>query len=139
MLTPLPRGQIEDAQRSQDALPGPASPLRQCVRQLEDVHIGDLREAIRANRVSFPSQVPAFTKHDRPDLPRKLAQLYFVLGWNYTSIGARYGLGPARVRQILDTWKRRAVKAGFIQQIPPVEMMNQLAMARASVRPSCLR
>lgn len=101
-------------------------------RHLEDVHIRDLREAIRANRASFPSQVPTFTKHGQPDLQRKLVQLYFVLGWNYSDIGARYGLGPARVQQILDMWKCRAVKAGYIQHIPPAEVMSQQPMVRAS-------
>lgn len=101
-------------------------------RHLEEVDIRDLREAIRANWVSFPSQVPTFTKHDQPDLQRKLVQLYFVLGWNYSNIGARYGLGAARARQILDTWKRRAAKAGYVQHIPPAEVMSQQPVARAS-------
>jgi len=130
----LPREQIEDAKRPQGALMIGASPPGPTVRQLEDVHIRDLREAIRANRVSFPSQVPTFTRHDQPDLQRKLAQLYFVLGWDYGNIGARYGLGPARVRQILDTWKCRAVKAGYIQHITPAEVISRQPMVRASRR-----
>jgi hypothetical protein len=129
MVAWLPREQMEDAQRPQDALPERVSQLDLNVRQLDEIDIEDLREAIRANWVSFPSQVPTFPKHDRPDLQRKLAQLYFVLGWNCNSIGARYGLVPARVRQILNTWTRRAVKTGYIQHIPSVEVMSQLAMA----------
>ena len=95
----------------QVALPVPAGQLGPSTRPLGEVDIRDLREAIRANRVSFPSQVPTFTEYDRPDLQRKLAQLYFVLGWNCNNIGARYGLSAGRVQEILNTWKRRAVKA----------------------------
>jgi hypothetical protein len=67
--------------------------------------------------------VPTFEKHDRPDVQWKLVQLYFILGWNCDAIGARYGLIRQRVRQILTTWKRRAVEMGFIQYIPPVERL----------------
>lgn len=83
------------------------------------LRINQLREAIRDNRVSFPSQVPAFEKHDRPDLQQRLVQLYFVLGWSCEKAGARHGLIHQRVRQILTTWKRRAVAMGYIQYIPP--------------------
>lgn len=120
----LPRKQVEDVKKPQDALPDRTSQLVPGVRQLEDIGIRDLREAIRANRVSFPSQVPTFQKHDRPGLQRKLAQLYFVLGWNCSTIGARNGLVPARVRQILNTWRHRAVKTGYIQHIPPPEAVD---------------
>jgi hypothetical protein len=109
--------------RKQDALDRTSRP-DPSVHPLEGIRIADLRDAIRANRVSFPSQVPTFPKHDRPDLQRKLAQLYFVLGWNCTAIGARYGLAPARVRQILHTWRLRAVQTGYIQHIPPSEAMS---------------
>jgi len=37
-----------------------------------ELRIAKLRKAIRNNQVSFPSQVPAFPKHDRPDLQQKL-------------------------------------------------------------------
>jgi hypothetical protein len=87
------------------------------------MRISELRGAIRKNQVSFPSQVPMFPKHDRPDLQRKLAQLYFVLGWSAERIGARYGLGRSRAQQILNTWRRRAVEAGYVQAVPPVETL----------------
>jgi hypothetical protein len=86
--------------------------------KLDSLRIDLLREAIRANRVSFPSQVPTFERHDRPDLQSKLVQLYFVLGWSCENLAARYGLIHQRVRQILTTWKRRAVVTGYIQVIP---------------------
>jgi len=43
---------------------------------------------------------------------------------------AARGMGwlPLRVRQILNTWKRRAARAGYIQRIPPAEVMSQLAI-----------
>jgi len=87
----------------------------------------ELRLAIRANRVTFPAQVPSFDRHDRPDLQWKLAQLYFVLGWNCEGIAAKYGLIHQRVRQILRVWKRRAVEMGYIQFIPPVNVSIPLA------------
>jgi hypothetical protein len=128
----LPREQIAVAKTPPDAPPVRANETD--LRHLdEEIDIRDLREAIRANQVTFPSQVPTFTKHDRPELERKLAQLYYVLGWDCTNIGARYGLSPERVGQILNTWKRRAVRAGYIQQIPPAEVMNEGARARASL------
>lgn len=85
------------------------------------LRLNHLRKEIRSNRVSFPSQVPIFEKHDRPDLQRKIVQLYFVLGWSCGSIGDRYGLIRQRIQQILNTWKRRAVEMGYIQHIPPAE------------------
>src|ERR1019366_10724449 len=57
-----------------------------------EMRIDNLRRAIRNNEVSFPSQVPTFPKHDRPDVHGKMAQLYFVFGWSSPKIGARYGL-----------------------------------------------
>jgi hypothetical protein len=88
---------------------------------LYEMRINNLRGAIRRNQVSFPSQVPTFPKHDRPDLQRKLVQLYFVLGWSAQRIATRYGLGRSRAQQILNTWRRRAVEAGYVQTILPAE------------------
>ena len=81
--------------------------------------IAELREAIRANWVSFPSQVPAFPTHYRPDVQQKIVQLYFVLGWSCKGIASRYGHTHQWVRQVLNTWKRRAADMGYIQPIPP--------------------
>ena len=91
-----------------------------------------LREAVRANHVSFPSPVPTFKRHDRPDLQWKLVQLYFVFGWSCESIARRYGLIHQRVRQILKIWKQRAVEMGYIQYIPPAQVL--WALPRRSVQ-----
>jgi hypothetical protein len=91
-----------------------------------EMWIDSLRKAIRKNAVSFPSQVPTFPKYDRPDVHQKLSQLYFVLGWSSPKIGARCGLGRLRVHQILNTWMRRAVEAGFIQAVPPAGISKLL-------------
>jgi Transposase len=98
----------------------PANPETSETKLIE-MRTDKLRKAIRKNQVSFPSQVPSFPKHDRPDLQQKLAQLYFVCGWSGPKIGARYGLSRLRVQQILNTWKRRAVEQGYIQTVPPTE------------------
>ena len=99
----------------------PLKPLDQI--RLDTLRIDQLREAVRGNQVSFPSPVPTFERHDRPDLQWKLVQLYFVLGWNCEGIARRYGLIHQRVRQILKIWKQRAVEMGYIQYIPPAEVL----------------
>lgn len=102
--------------------------------KIESLRLDQLRAGIRANRISFPAQVPVFEKHDRPDLQRKIVQLYFVLGWKCNSIAKRYGLIRQRVQQILNTWKRRAAEMGYIQHIPPVEdVIGALALQSREV------
>ena len=93
---------------------------------LEALSLDSLRQAIRSNRVSFPSQIPVFPKHDRPDLQWKFAQLYFVFGWNCRAIASKYGLIRQRVQQVLNTWKRRAVQMGYLQFIPPADAVDML-------------
>lgn len=85
---------------------------------LYQMRVDHLRKAVHSNQVSFPAQIPTFPKGDRPDLQRKLVQLYFVLRWNGPKIGLRYGLTRERLEQILNSWKRRAVTLGYIQAIP---------------------
>jgi hypothetical protein len=87
--------------------------------KIEEFSLNELRHNIRQNRVSFPSQVPTFEKHDRPDIQRKAVQLYFLFGWSCKRIAERHGLLRQRVQQILSTWKRRAIQMGYIQEIPP--------------------
>jgi len=87
--------------------------------KIEEFSLNELRRKIRQNRVSFPSQVPTFPKHDRPDLQRTSVQLYFLFGWSCSRIAQRHGLLRQRVQQILSTWKRRAIQMGYIQEIPP--------------------
>jgi len=89
--------------------------------EVRELKLAQMRKAIRANAVSFPSQVPTFDRHDRADLQWKLVQLYFVRGWSCQDIASRYGLCQQRIRQILTVWKRRAVETGYIQYIPPIE------------------
>jgi hypothetical protein len=67
-------------------LPANSGPLE---TNLSQMRIDDLRDAIHQNQVTFPSQVPTFAKHDRPDLQRKLVQLYFALDWSCPKIGVR--------------------------------------------------
>jgi hypothetical protein len=92
-------------------------------KNLMDLRLDQLREAIRANLVSFPSPPPVFDKHDRPDLQWKLVELYFVMGWNCEPIAQRYGLIRQRIGQILKAWKRRAIEMGYIQYLPPLEQL----------------
>lgn len=85
---------------------------------LQRLRLDQLRAAVHANLVSFPSQVPVFERHDRPDLQRRIVQLYFIFGWSCATIAARFGLLRQRVGQVLSTWRRRAVETGYIQYIP---------------------
>jgi hypothetical protein len=96
-----------------------ARPRSDNTDNIEELTLAALRRKIRRNRASFPSQVPTFPKHDRPDLQRKLVQLYFLFGWSCNRIALRYGILRQRVQQILSTWKRRAIQMGYIQDIPP--------------------
>jgi hypothetical protein len=95
-----------------------SSCLNAAETKLDELRIDTLRAAIRENRVSFPAQIPTFAKHDRPDVQRKVVQLYFVLGWPSDRIAPRYRLSRIRVQQILKTWMTRAVELGYIQSIP---------------------
>jgi len=102
---------------------------------IEELSLPRLREAIRSNRISFPSQVPTFSKHDRPDLQRRVVQLYFVLGWNCNNIAIRYGLIRQRVQQILNTWKRRAIEMGYLQH---VTLLEETSPARTQPLNGCV-
>jgi hypothetical protein len=95
-------------------------PVHPCPNErLEQFTLNELRRRVRQNRVSFPSQVPTFAKHDRPDVQRQAVQLYFLFGWSCNRIAQRHGLLRQRVQQILSTWKLRAIQMGYIQEIPP--------------------
>jgi len=76
-----------------------------------------LRTAIQRNLVSFPAQIPAFTKGR--DEQKRVAQLYFVRGWPAKAICERYGLTKSTLRLLLSEWKVRAVAAGYIQNVYP--------------------
>jgi hypothetical protein len=100
-----------------------ARPRSDNAANIEELSLAELRRKIHRNRASFPSQVPTFLKHDRPDLQRKLVQLYFLFGWSCNRIALRHGILRQRVQQILSTWKRRAIQMGYIQDIPPAVPM----------------
>jgi hypothetical protein len=121
------RGQTERGDYRRRVVP-PLSEIK-----LDELRLDVLRLAVRANTVTFPSPVPTFEKHDRADLQWKLAQLYFVLGWDCEDIAAKYGLIHQRVRQILRTWRRRAVETGYIQLIPPEEVLHSMLQPTRTV------
>jgi hypothetical protein len=99
-----------------------ARPRADNTEHIEELTLAELRRKIHRNRASFPSQVPTFAKHDRPDLQRRLVQLYFLFGWSCNRIAHRFGILRQRVQQILSTWKRRAIQMGYIQEIPPLPL-----------------
>lgn len=106
----LPPGHLAPALRFQ---------VRKNWNTIEVCTPSELRRKLRKNQVSFPAQVPTFAKHDRPDIQCKVAQLFFLSGWSCDRIAQRYGLLRQRVQQVLTIWTRRAIQAGYIQEIPP--------------------
>src|ERR1017187_7141983 len=74
-----------------------------------------LRRAIRGNIVSFPSQVPVFCKHHPSDMQWRAVLLFFVHGWRFSDIAARFGVPEHRVFGILNGWSLRALALGFVQ------------------------
>jgi hypothetical protein len=87
----------------------------------------ELREAVRTNRVSFPSQAPAWEKQSRGDIQWRLAVLYFVRGWSLFDIAHRYGLSRERAGQIVRAWRILSVRHGYIQEIPAGETTANIA------------
>jgi hypothetical protein len=86
---------------------------------LEEIGSRALRAAIQENRVSFPAQAPVFRKHSRSDVQWRISVLYFVRGWSIRALSDRYSICNARVQQILSSWRKYAVSASYIQEIPP--------------------
>jgi hypothetical protein len=78
-----------------------------------------LRRAIQENLVSFPSQIPAFSRQARPEMQWKAVLLYFVRGWPLCDIAARFGVGSHRISKVVDEWATRAIALGYIQVIDP--------------------
>ena len=76
-----------------------------------------LREAIRSNAVTFPSQVVWFGGCGNGEVGRRVVQLYFVSGWPVARICDRYLLSKTEVHRILREWRHRAVAVGFLQEI----------------------
>jgi len=109
----------------------------QAVASITDVNLmslARLRKAVRANRVSFPSQVPQFVRNAPPGLQCHSVQLYFLSGWSCQDIATRYGFSRFYIWQIVSEWKRYAVALGFIQEIPPPAALANLKAAAELMR-----
>jgi hypothetical protein len=78
-----------------------------------------LRKLITENLVTFPAQMPLLAKREKGDLAQRLAQLYFIRGWQLRDICAKYSLSKPVVIALLTEWKSRAIESGFIQAIDP--------------------
>jgi two-component system, OmpR family, KDP operon response regulator KdpE len=101
-----------------------------------DMSLPALRKAIRANRVSFPSQIPLFVRNAPSTLQRYSVQLYFLCGWSCRKIAERYKRSHFYVWQILNEWKRHAAALGYIQRVPPARVLEDLRSALQSTLPS---
>ena len=87
--------------------------------ELDQMRLTHLRKAIRANRVSFPSQIPLFVRSAPATVQRHAIQLYFLRGWNCGKIARRYGYSRFYIWRIVNQWKQRAVSLGYLHPIPP--------------------
>ncbi len=85
---------------------------------LQNLRNDKLKEAVRGNLVSFPAQAPVYERQSKADVGWRVAVLYYVRGWSLTGIGNRYGVTRERAGQILNEWRVRSIKAGYIQEIP---------------------
>ena len=79
-----------------------------------------VRTAIRAHRLSFPAQVPVFTRLHRPDIQWRVVLLYFIHGWPRSKIAERYGITSKRVGQIVRQWTLSAMSLGYVDWIPSI-------------------
>ena len=93
------------------------------------VRLDALRQAIRANRVSFPAQVPIFACQHRAEIQWRLVALYFVHGWPVTRIARRYKVTTRRIQQLLRQWVSRARTLGYLQEIPTEKTCEVRAMS----------
>jgi hypothetical protein len=75
-----------------------------------------LRQAIRGNIVSFPSQIPSLLK-EPAEAPWRVVALFFLRGWAPTRIAARFQVPVHRIRKSLDAWCVRAFALGYLQVI----------------------
>jgi hypothetical protein len=100
---------------------------------LNQLRLDQLQEAIRDNRVSFPSQVPVFIKHAHGKLQCHAVLLYFVLGWGCDKIAKRYGFTRQHIWHLVNAWRRHAVELGYLQVIPPPEVLMPLLLTGAAI------
>jgi hypothetical protein len=98
----------------------------------DEIRLTQLRRLIRANRVSFPAQIPVFVRNAPADLQFRSVQLYFLNGWSCEKIAKRYGYSRFYIWQIVTEWRRHAVSLGYIQTIPPVRVLENLRKAAAA-------
>ena len=94
------------------AIPAPSQTSREFAASFSNAL---LRQAIRSNSVSFPSQTPCFAGDTFGGLNWRIAQVYFVSGWSVGRICLRHRMSKQVVRNILSQWRLRAVAAGFGQ------------------------
>ena len=92
-----------------------------------------LREAIRNNSVTFPSQTAEIRSLVDGDVRWRISHLYFVSGWPVRRICVRYRLSRQVVHNLLNQWRLRAVAAGLVQEIQPCSRENPAAQAGSAV------
>jgi hypothetical protein len=98
------------------------------------MRLSRLRQAVRENRVSFPSPVPKFAHQYRADVQWRLAELYFVRGWSFCQLGGRYQVTAGRVRQTIRRWAEQAIALNYLQNIAAEDVGQPAAMATTKTK-----
>jgi hypothetical protein len=98
---------------------------------LDKLSLNQLQDAIRANRISFPSQAPLFIKHADGNLQCHVVLLYFVRGWSCDTIGKRYGFSRQFIWYIVSEWRHHAAAVGYLEVIPSTGVLRALRLAGA--------
>jgi len=79
-----------------------------------------LRQAVRQNIVSFPSQIPVFYLKGSPaDMQWRVVSLFFVRAWSTVDIAVRFGVPRHRIRKMLYDWCVRALALGYVEVMDP--------------------
>jgi hypothetical protein len=100
---------------------------------LNKLRLDQIQEGIRTNWISFPSQVPVFIKHAHGRRQCHVVLLYFVRGWSCDKIAKRYGFTRQHIYLIVSEWRRHAVALGYLQVIPPAEVLVPLGVAGIAI------
>jgi hypothetical protein len=93
-------------------------------------HIDSVRDAIHTNRISFPAQIPVFAHQFRPEIQRRLVDLYFIRNWSTKQLAERYKVTPRRIQQSLQNWADCAIACGYLQEIP-ADDANVVSLGRS--------
>ena len=80
--------------------------------------LNQLRAAIQANAVSFPSPTPMFVGREAGHIQWRMAHLFFLAGWSLGELGRRYQMPPWRASLLVRDWADRVIALHLVERIP---------------------